>query len=157
MNQPNTEETIFCEALEIPVEERAEFLRKVCAGNPDLLDSVKGLLQLHDTEENFLATPAVGLFAESVDEKSGDRIGSYVLECQIGEGGFGVVWQARQIEPIKRRVALKILKLGMDSELIIERFNDERQTLALMNHPNIGKGYSSSNPLKCINSCKNTL
>ena len=137
MNQSKSEETIFCEALEIPVEQRAEFLQHACAGNPELLDSVKGLLQLHDTEEDFLDTPAIGFVAESVDEKTGDRIGSYVLECQIGEGGFGVVWQANQLEPIKRRVALKIVKLGMDSESIVERFNDERQTLALMNHPNI--------------------
>ena len=92
---------------------------------------------MKDTGEEFLATPAIGLVADRIDEKPGDPIGCYRLEKKIGEGGFGVVWQAQQLEPIQRKVALKIVKLGMDSESIVDRFDDERQTLAMMSHPNI--------------------
>ena len=137
MSQSKSEETIFCEALEVPYEQRAEFLENVCGGDDELLKSVKNLLQLHDTEEDFLATPAIGITDGVVDEKPGDWVGCFRLEHKIGEGGFGVVWQAQQLEPIRRRVALKIVKLGMDSATIISRFDDERQTLALMNHANI--------------------
>ena len=138
MNPSKSEETIFCEALELPAVERLAFVQTACNGDPALLASIKGLLQLHeDTGEEFLATPAIGLVADRVDEKPGDPIGCYRLEKKIGEGGFGVVWQAQQLEPIQRKVALKIVKLGMDSESIVDRFDDERQTLAMMSHPNI--------------------
>lgn len=132
-----TEEDIFCDALEIPVSSRAEFLGKACGGDAELRASVERLLRLHDTDDEFLVTPVIGLNEIELEEQSGDRIDCYLLEKRIGEGGFGIVWQADQLEPIKRKVALKIFKLGMDADRIVSRFEDERQTLALMNHPNI--------------------
>ena len=74
-----------------------------------------------------------------VTEKPGDRIGRYKLLEQIGEGGYGIVFMAEQAEPIRRRVALKVVKLGMDTRQVIARFEAERQALALMDHPNIAK------------------
>ena len=74
-----------------------------------------------------------------VAEKSGDVIGNYKLLQQIGEGGFGVVYMAEQLKPVKRKVALKIIKLGMDTKQVVARFEVERQALALMDHPNIAK------------------
>ncbi len=72
-------------------------------------------------------------------EQAGRQIGRYKLLEQIGEGGFGTVWMAEQREPVKRRVALKIIKLGMDTKQVIARFEAERQALAMMDHPNIAK------------------
>src|SRR5207237_1432918 len=72
-------------------------------------------------------------------EKPGDTIGRYKLLQKIGEGGCGVVWMAEQQEPVRRRVALKVIKLGMDTKEVIARFAAERQALAMMNHPNIAK------------------
>lgn len=137
MTNSRTEEEIFCDAIELPFEKRADFLESACSGDSQLLESVMVLLNLHENDQDFLATPAIGISTEQVFEKPGDRVGSYLLVEPIGEGGFGEVWLADQLEPIKRKVALKIVKLGMNSETIIKRFDDERQTLALMNHPNI--------------------
>ena len=78
-------------------------------------------------------------FSAPVAEKAGERIGRYKLLERIGEGGFGVVYMAEQSEPVRRRVALKIVKLGMDTRAVVARFEAERQTLALMQHPNIAK------------------
>jgi serine/threonine protein kinase len=74
-----------------------------------------------------------------LSEQPGDKIGRYKLLEQIGEGGFGVVYVADQEEPVRRRVALKVIKLGMDTKEVIARFEQERQALALMDHPNIAK------------------
>lgn len=78
-------------------------------------------------------------FARLKPEETGDRIGNYKLLEQIGEGGFGVVWVAEQEKPMRRRVALKIIKLGMDTKEVIARFEQERQALAMMDHPHIAK------------------
>ena len=83
--------------------------------------------------------PEGGATAVSVSEKPGDKIGHYKLLEQIGEGGCGVVYMAEQEEPIRRRVAFKVIKLGMDTKQVIARFEAERQALALMDHPNIAK------------------
>jgi serine/threonine protein kinase len=94
---------------------------------------------------DFLKRPSQGVTAgetvlgRPLTEKAGDRIGRYKLLEQIGEGGFGVVYMAEQKEPIKRRVALKIIKLGMDTKQVVARFEAERQALAMMDHPNIAK------------------
>src|SRR4030095_2935767 len=72
-------------------------------------------------------------------EREGDRIGRYKLLQKIGEGGCGVVYMAEQVEPVRRRVALKVIKLGMDTKSVIARFEAERQALAMMDHPNIAK------------------
>ncbi len=134
---PNSEEDIFCDALDVPFASREKFVREACAGDLDLFASVKRLLQLHDTGDEFLATPAIGLNAAELEEKPGDLIGSYRLDKKIGEGGFGIVWKADQLKPVKRSVAIKFFKLGMDAEQVVRRFDEERQTLAIMNHPNI--------------------
>src|SRR6266478_6808880 len=81
--------------------------------------------------------------ATSVSEKPDDRIGRYKLLQQIGEGGMGVVWMAEQLEPVRRRVALKVIKLGMDTKQVIGRFEAERQVLAMMDHPNIAKVFDA--------------
>src|SRR5207344_2668082 len=79
----------------------------------------------------------------TVTEKPGDRIGRYKLLQQIGEGGCGVVYMAEQEEPVRRRVALKVIKLGMDTREVIARFQEERQALAMMDHPNIAKVFDA--------------
>jgi serine/threonine protein kinase len=76
-------------------------------------------------------------------EEAGERIGNYKLLEQIGEGGFGVVWMAEQEDPVRRRVALKIIKLGMDTKEVLARFEQERQALAMMDHPNIAKVFDA--------------
>src|SRR4029077_9034524 len=102
------------------------------------------LLQAHEQAGDFLGRPAAdrpGRAAQAfpAGEKPGDRIGHYKLLQQIGEGGCGVVYMAEQEEPVRRRVALKIIKPGMDSNQVIARFEAERQALALMDHQNIAK------------------
>jgi tetratricopeptide (TPR) repeat protein len=142
-DSPNCAETIFHRALDLPgARERAEYLNAVCAGDPSLRAEVEGLLRAEESRD-FLSGPAVaGAGATAIlpaVEKSGERIGRYRLLQQIGEGGFGTVWMAEQVEPVTRRVALKIIKAGMDTKEVIARFEAERQALAMMDHPNIAK------------------
>ena len=125
--------------------ERAAFLDDACRGDASLRAQVEKLLQAHDHAGAFLempALPAPGVAvgqSEPLSEKPGDRIGPYKLLQQIGEGGCGVVYMAEQEQPIHRRVALKIIKAGMDTRAVIARFEAERQALALMDHPNIAQ------------------
>jgi eukaryotic-like serine/threonine-protein kinase len=139
----HTEETVFAEALEKhDLQERAAYLDEACAGDPALRAAVEALLSAYDAGE-FLESPAAGL-AETVDEavaveRPGTVIGPYKLLEQIGEGGFGIVFMAEQTQPIRRKVALKVLKPGMDTRQVIARFEAERQALALMDHLNIAK------------------
>src|SRR6266481_3196948 len=139
---------IFAEALQLPVSERSAFLERACGGDAKLRHKVEGLLRTHDQAGDFLERPPVEMAIGSrlgafAGEKPGDRIGRYKLLQQIGEGGCGVVYLAEQEEPIRRRVALKILKLGMDTKQVIARFEAERQALALMDHPNIAKVFDA--------------
>src|SRR4051812_10830259 len=136
------EETIFDAAIQLPPLERASYLDQACRGHAALRLSVEALLEVCDRGGNFLAEPAqpAGLLnGLPPSEKPGDRIGRYKLLQQIGEGGCGVVYMAEQEEPVRRRVALKVIKLGMDTKSVIARFAAERQALALMDHPNIAK------------------
>src|SRR5690242_21827568 len=127
---------LFAAALELPVAERAAYLDRACRGNPDVRQRVEALLKEHDGPGDFpgkrssKGAPQGGPGA--VGEKPGDRIGHYKLLQQIGEGGYGVVYMAEQEAPVRRRVALKIIKPGMDTKSVIARFEAERQTLALM-------------------------
>jgi eukaryotic-like serine/threonine-protein kinase len=138
-DQSNREKEIFEQALDItPAEERLRFLTSVCGKDAVLLARVQALLRADESGESFLPEqPKATVVA--ITEKPGDRIGRYKLLQQIGEGGCGTVYMAEQTEPVRRRVALKVIKLGMDTKQVIARFEAERQALALMDHPNIAK------------------
>jgi serine/threonine protein kinase/tetratricopeptide (TPR) repeat protein len=140
---------IFDAAAEMPPAEREAFLERECAGNRELREHVEALLKSLDSAGEFLAPSRAAGAADSrlwdlagggpLREGAGSRIGPYKLLQQIGEGGFGVVFLAEQQTPLVRRVALKIIKLGMDTRQVIARFEAERQALALMDHPNIAR------------------
>ncbi|HUS35262.1 MAG TPA: serine/threonine-protein kinase, partial [Verrucomicrobiae bacterium] len=140
------EEEIFQIAVETPAPERAAYLLTACEGRPALRERLERLLVSHD-DAGFMQRPSdrhnspelQADLARLKPEEGEDRIGHYKLLQQIGEGGFGTVWMAEQREPVRRRVALKIIKPGMDSKEVLVRFEQERQALALMDHPNIAK------------------
>jgi serine/threonine protein kinase/WD40 repeat protein len=148
MAQPSEREIeVFNTALELPAAERATYLDQACAGDAALRQRVEELLASSLEGGGFLQSRAAaphrtgmtGRLEVPASEKAGDRIGRYKLLQQIGEGGCGVVYMAEQEEPVRRRVALKVIKLGMDTKSVIARFEAERQALALMDHPNIAK------------------
>jgi serine/threonine protein kinase/WD40 repeat protein len=137
-------EALFNRAIEFRADERAAFLAGACGHDTALLQRVRSLLQAHEAGEGILpeqprSEAAPGLVAE----RPGDRIGHYKLLQQIGEGGCGVVYMAEQEEPVRRKVALKVIKLGMDTKKVVARFEAERQALALMDHPNIAKVFDA--------------
>lgn len=156
------EKSIFLAALELrSVAERRAYLEQACAGNSRLRKTVDELLAAHDRTNNVLDSipepigalrdhfgratsgaadgSAAGsrLGRSEIAEGPGTTIGPYRLLEQIGEGGFGYVFVAEQLRPVQRKVALKVIKPGMDSHEVIARFEAERQALALMDHPNI--------------------
>jgi hypothetical protein len=155
--QSQREKAVYCQALEITgPEQRRQFLDQACGADKALREQVDKLLGLTQSAGDFFtecrpaleaaaadADPAqILLAAESALEAGpheSDRIGPYKLLQRIGEGGCGVVYMAEQEQPIRRRVALKIIKLGMDTKSVIARFEAERQALALMDHPNIAR------------------
>jgi eukaryotic-like serine/threonine-protein kinase len=135
---------LFLKALDLrSAGERQQYLAEACAGNTALRAEVESLLDASARASGFLESPAaplVATVAESpVTERPGMVIGPYKLLEQIGEGGFGVVFLAKQTQPVQRKVALKVLKPGMDTRQVIARFEAERQALALMDHPNIAR------------------
>ncbi|MGA2255798.1 MAG: serine/threonine-protein kinase, partial [Thermoguttaceae bacterium] len=138
------EESIFTAAIEkTSPEERAKFLEEACAGDAGLRAGVEALLRAYDRPDSFLelTPPALDATIASppIAERTGATIGRYKLLEEIGDGGMGVVYMAKQREPVRRRVALKIIKPGMDTREVIARFEAERQALALMDHPNIAQ------------------
>jgi eukaryotic-like serine/threonine-protein kinase len=145
------EVAIFNAARLLAGSERAACLDEACAGDAALRQRLEELLRVDEPAGDFLEKPAYGdasaaaklggniRLTVALSEKPGDRIGRYKLLQQIGEGGCGVVYMAEQEEPVHRRVALKVIKLGMDTKSVIGRFEAERQALALMDHPNIAK------------------
>src|SRR6516165_3593272 len=143
MTEPSLpEESIFGHALEIAdASERAAFLDRACGHNSALRAEVEALLRAHEQSGDLLDLPEkLSVTAElPACERPGTVIGPYKLLEQIGEGGMGTVWMAEQSEPIQRRVAVKVVKEGMDSRQVLARFEAERQALALMEHPNIAK------------------
>jgi serine/threonine protein kinase/WD40 repeat protein len=143
MSEPSLlEESIFGEALDIASpEERVAFLDRACGNNPALRADVESLLRAHERSGDVLDSPGKAQPTTSLraHEGPGTIIGPYKLLEQIGEGGMGMVWMAEQTEPIQRRVAVKVVKEGMDSKQVLARFEAERQALALMEHPNIAK------------------
>jgi WD40 repeat protein/serine/threonine protein kinase len=137
------EENIFRNAIQYENrDEQATYVKRACGSDTELCEAVEALLQHHNAS-SILDAPAVeaGLLNETtpVTEGLGTRIGRYKLLEKIGEGGMAVVYMAEQEKPIHRRVALKIIKLGMDTKSVIARFEAERQALAIMDHPNIAK------------------
>ena len=132
------EEAVFTDALAQPEGGRMAFIEHACSGDDSLRARVEALLLAHATPDNAIES-GLPRFIPLPDEGPGDRIGRYKLLQKIGEGGCGVVWMAEQEEPVRRRVALKVIKLGMDTREVIARFAAERQALALMDHPNIAK------------------
>ncbi len=133
-DRPPSERAVFLAAIEhASPERRAAYLEGVCAGNPRLRAAVEALLAAHDR-----LAPA-GPAPEPAGARAGSAVGPYKLLQQIGEGGMGAVFMAEQQQPVRRMVAVKIIKPGMDSRQVIARFEAERQALALMDHPNIAK------------------
>ncbi len=147
--QPDREKAIFEQAMDIAASaERDAFLNGACLGNPALRERLDALLRAHEDASQFLgdkcaaaATPTlkVGIAEEPPDEAVGQTLGRYKLLERVGAGGCGVVYVAEQTQPVRRRVALKVIKLGMDTKEVIARFEAERQALAMMDHPNIAK------------------
>jgi serine/threonine protein kinase/WD40 repeat protein len=153
----SVERQLFFQALDKPAgKEREAFLDGACRADPDLRWRLEALLKKFESLGTFLEQPAVlapdsrqalastGAREQTIQqgaltEKPGDRIGRYKLLQQIGEGGCGVVYMAEQEEPVRRRVALKVIRVGMDTKNVIARFEAERQALALMDHPNIAR------------------
>ena len=135
-------EETFLSALERAPEERESFIAGACADDAALAAEVRAMLALHERAGGFMResaqAPTIKTERERQQpEQEGERIGRYKLLQEIGEGGFGTVWMAEQMEPVSRKVALKIIKLGMDTREVIGRFEQERQALAMMDHPNI--------------------
>src|SRR5262245_20208358 len=139
------EVAVFESALQLPTDQRALYLEKACGSDADLRHRVEDLLGAADRAGGFMKQPAVSEPTVRLppSEKPGDTIGRYKLLEQIGEGGCGVVYMAEQQEPVRRRVALKVIKLGMDTKSVIARFEAERQALAMMDHPNIAKVFDA--------------
>jgi tetratricopeptide (TPR) repeat protein len=141
---PNRDVAVFSEALQLPPGERAAFLEIACGSDHKLRQVVEALLAGYELVGDFLEqSPHKNPFETkpglATNEKAGDRIGRYRLLQQIGEGGCSVVFMAEQEDPARRRVALKIIKPGMDTKSVIARFEAKRQALAMMDHPNIAK------------------
>ena len=143
-NQPETvqERNILLAALDLPEEKREGYLLEACGGNVELKERLCKMLRAAQLEGNFMEKPAFEqpqTSAECEIDSTGKVIGPYKLLQIIGEGGMGTVYMAEQSKPVERRVALKIIKAGMDTKQVIGRFEAERQALAIMDHPNIAK------------------
>ena len=141
-------EQLFSAALEKDSSaEQNAFLKSACGADIDLRTRVEALLQAHDRVGSFLDVPPIDtdatLESRAPGEVTGTKIGRYKILQKIGEGGFGSVYMAEQEEPVRRKVALKIIKLGMDTKQVIARFEAERQALALMDHPNIARVFDA--------------
>jgi serine/threonine-protein kinase len=160
-SDPNRVQEVFLAVVERPASDRAAFLDQECGSDAELRERVETLLAAHEASGSFLNKPQVAI-DQTVDSKLDPAgagatdltgttdyrsnvepgvviAGRYTLQEKIGEGGMGEVWVAKQTEPVKRRVALKLIKTGMDSKAVVNRFEQERQALAMMDHPNIAR------------------
>jgi hypothetical protein len=143
---PAREDASIALALEQPVAARAASLQAVCGEDNVLRARLDALLAGHEQPATVFATQAETLpsghgidLADAPDDAVGQTLGRYKLLERVGEGGCGVVYVAEQTEPVRRRVAFKVIKLGMDTKQVVARFEAERQALAMMDHPNIAK------------------
>jgi len=158
MNTPSEREAaIFGAACRLPASKRGAYLDECCAGDALMRQRVAELLDANEAAGAFLKELALDPMDEAApqgpsgtvriafrpSEQPGDKIGRYKLLENVGEGGCGVVYVAEQTEPVRRRVALKVIKLGMDTKQVIARFEAERQALAMMDHPNIAKVFDA--------------
>jgi serine/threonine protein kinase/tetratricopeptide (TPR) repeat protein len=151
--EPQSLKEVFLAALAVAPEKRVAWLEQACGQDADLRRHVQLMLAAHDSPQSLLdrsapadarrsplpASEPVATVDAPITERPGTAIGPYKLLEQIGEGGFGVVFRAEQTEPVRRKVALKVLKPGMDTRQVVARFEAERQALAIMDHPNIAK------------------
>jgi serine/threonine protein kinase/predicted negative regulator of RcsB-dependent stress response len=131
------EEDLFAAALALPVSERNGYLQRACSGDSALLTRLNALLAAFNDALNFIEDESNGAFL------SANRIGAYNVLRELGEGGCGVAYLAEQTSPVRRQVALKVVKPGMDTKAVIARFEAERQVLALLDHPNIAKVFDA--------------
>jgi tRNA A-37 threonylcarbamoyl transferase component Bud32 len=150
-------QAVFLQAVNMLADERSAFLDRACEGDSELWKRVDALVKAHDEQGSFLDRPVAVLDLDALPETlslkenwsprpaltPGTRIGSYCVLELLGEGGMGTVYVAQQESPIRRRVALKIIKPGMDTARVIARFEQERQALALMDHPNIARVFDA--------------
>ena len=144
-----TDESVFAAALALSTPaERAAYLDRACAGNPALRAEVEALLGAHAGSNPLDRPPAnlafTGAYESARNADPAEAVGAviggrYKLLEALGEGGMGAVYMAEQTEPVKRRVAVKVIKPGMDTRQVLARFEAERQALAMMDHPNIAK------------------
>ena len=138
------------------LEERLAYLEQACGHDGRARERILELLRAYEQDKSFLESRPVVLGAtmdERVKEKPGTVIGHYKLLELIGQGGFGVVFMAEQQQPVRRKVALKIIKPGMDTRQVIARFQAERQALALMDHPHIAQIHGSGGPGSQLPGC----
>ncbi len=141
-------EKVFESAIKLATpQERAAYVRGACGEDQALRQQVESLIQAHDEVGGFMLTDpgetVITIPDRPLSEKEGTCIGRYKLLQRIGEGGMGVIYMAEQTEPVTRKVALKIIKLGLDTKSVIARFEAERQALAMMDHPNIAKVFDA--------------
>ncbi|MHC4687299.1 MAG: serine/threonine protein kinase, partial [Planctomycetota bacterium] len=142
VNKSKSEEEIYYAALKEPPDRRSTYVKVACGDDLELLQRIESLLKIRESGNNFLESPLFidqPLMNTLPEEKAGNTIDKYRLLEKIGEGGMAVVYMAEQQKPIRRKVALKIIKLGMDTKSVIARFEAERQALAMMDHPNIAR------------------
>src|SRR5258706_3693595 len=138
---------VFLAIVEQPAAQWEALLDETCGNDLELRQQVATLLKVHTAGAGILDQNAAGKAPAGIDETLSERpgtvIGPYKLLEQIGEGGFGVVFMAEQTQPVRRKVALKVLKPGMDTRQVVARFEAERQALAIMDHPNIAKVFDA--------------
>lgn len=146
MSSPTPDaKSVFGRAAEIPSPtERAVFLDQACAGHPAVRAEVDALLKALGAAGSFMGSPAAPAdrtsdYESPISEGEGTVVGPYTLRELIGEGGMGLVFVAEQSQPVRRKVALKVIKPGMDTRQVVARFEAERQALALIDHPNIAR------------------
>ncbi|MEM6472212.1 MAG: serine/threonine-protein kinase [Planctomycetota bacterium] len=146
-NSEVTASEIFARVIEVTEsDERSRLIRELCGDHADLEQRITAMVAAHDSPDSFFDSPVTLTEDERTRTRAslaGRIVGPYKLLQEIGEGGMGLVFMAEQQSPVKRRVALKVIKPGMNSERVLARFEAERQALAMMDHPNIAKVYDA--------------